>query len=355
MEIPVPMHMADSLLSPTVGLTCSVAAVGMLVYSARKFAAESEHDEKIPLAGVLGAFVFAGQMLNFAVPGTGSSGHIGGGLLLAALLGPYAAFLTIAAVLVIQCLFFQDGGILALGCNVLNLGLWPCLLGLPLFRMLRGAQPPGWRHTLAAVAAVVVSLELGAFGVVVETLLSGRTELPFKAFAPLMAGIHLPIAICEGVLTAGVLRFVERVRPGVAVYMAENVRPPGDQRSARPVLVTLALCALLMAGVFSWFASQKPDGLEWSMGRVSGKEELDRPASGWVARTQQWVAHLAIFPDYDFKKTTHAESAPGATGGVAKSGTSAAGVTGAAATGLLVLCVCGVLWLARRRATFRGT
>jgi cobalt/nickel transport system permease protein len=132
------MHMSDSLLSPAVGLACAAVAAGMVAYSARRFAAEEAHDAKIPLAGVLGAFVFAGQMLNFAVPGTGSSGHIGGGLLLAVLLGPYAAFLTVAAVLVVQCLFFQDGGILALGCNILNLGFWPCLVGLPLYRLLGG-------------------------------------------------------------------------------------------------------------------------------------------------------------------------------------------------------------------------
>ena len=347
------MHMADSLLSPAVGVACAVAAAGVLVYSARNFAAEPEHDAKIPLAGVLGAFVFAGQMLNFAVPGTGSSGHIGGGLLLAALLGPYAAFLTIAAVLVVQCLFFQDGGILALGCNVLNLGLWPCLLGLPLFRMLRGLQTPAWRHTMAAVAAVVVGLELGAFGVVVETLLSGRTELPFKAFAPLMAGIHLPIAICEGVMTAGVLRFVERVRPGVAVYMAENTRGQDGNGAGRAMLVMLALCALLMAGVCSWFASAKPDGLEWSMGKVAGTEELARPAAGWVVRTQQWVSPLALFPDYDFKRPAGAESAPVPAGGAAKPGTSAAGITGALATGLLVAAVCGLLWLFRRQGVAR--
>jgi cobalt/nickel transport system permease protein len=197
------------------------------------------------------------------------------------------------------------------------------------------------------VAAVVVSLELGAFGVVVETVLSGRTDLPFAKFAPLMLGIHLPIAVCEGVLTAGLLRFVARVKPGVPASAPSSPAFAADGR-LRWLLVSLALAALLMAGVGSWFASQKPDGLEWATARVAGTEAPARAASGWLARTQQWVSHLAIFPDYNFKKPAGADSAAAA-GGVAKPGTSAAGVVGALATGLLVAGVCGTLWLLRRR------
>ena len=115
------MHMADALLSPTVG-TVMLTATGLVAaYSARKVQNQLD-DKKIPLMGVLGAFLFAAQMINFAIPGTGSSGHLGGGLLLAILLGPHAAFLTLASVLTIQALFFADGGLLALGCNIFNLG-----------------------------------------------------------------------------------------------------------------------------------------------------------------------------------------------------------------------------------------
>ena len=136
------MHMADALLSPAVGGAMWVAAAGTIAYSARKLSkGESKDlnspksvsfDKKIPLMGVLGAFVFAAQMINFTIPGTGSSGHIGGGILLASLLGPEAGFLTIASVLLIQCLFFADGGLLALGCNMVNMGLFACFIGFPL-------------------------------------------------------------------------------------------------------------------------------------------------------------------------------------------------------------------------------
>src|SRR5512139_172829 len=146
------MHMADALLSPAVGagfLTVSGAALALCARTLRT----ALDDHKVPLMGVLGAFVFAAQMINFTIPGTGSSGHLGGGLLLAILLGPPAAFLTIASVLVVQAFFFADGGLLALGTNVFNLGVFPCFVGLPLFRALAGRRPSPGRMTAAAVAA----------------------------------------------------------------------------------------------------------------------------------------------------------------------------------------------------------
>ncbi|MBW2123959.1 MAG: energy-coupling factor ABC transporter permease, partial [Deltaproteobacteria bacterium] len=111
------MHMADALLSPSVGAAFWVVSGTAVAYSARKLKQEAD-EKKIPLMGILGAFVFAAQMINFTIPGTGSSGHLAGGMILAVLLGPYAGFLTLASVLVVQALFFGDGGILALGCNV---------------------------------------------------------------------------------------------------------------------------------------------------------------------------------------------------------------------------------------------
>ena len=121
------MHMADALISPAVGGTAWAAAAGLIGYSSRKLR-DGMDDRQIPLMAVLGAFIFAAQMINFTIPATGSSGHLGGGLILAILLGPYAGFLTLASVLVIQALFFADGGLLALGCNILNLGFFPCFV-----------------------------------------------------------------------------------------------------------------------------------------------------------------------------------------------------------------------------------
>jgi cobalt/nickel transport system permease protein len=125
------MHMADALVSPAVGGVFWAAAAGTIAFCSARVR-KGLDDRKVPLMGVLGAFVFAAQMINFTIPATGSSGHLGGGLLLAILLGPSAAYLTIASVLMIQSLFFADGGLLALGCNIFNLGVFPAFIAYPL-------------------------------------------------------------------------------------------------------------------------------------------------------------------------------------------------------------------------------
>ena len=122
------MHMADALVAPAVAGTmylCSTAAAGI---SIKKVKLENE-PKKIPVMGVMGAFVFAAQMVNFTIPGTGSSGHLCGGMMMAALLGPWAGFLAMIGVLLIQCLLFADGGILALGCNIWNMAFYGCFVG----------------------------------------------------------------------------------------------------------------------------------------------------------------------------------------------------------------------------------
>ena len=124
------MHMADALVSPAVGGTMWAVTTGLIGFSSAKVNRLAD-DRTIPFMGVLGAFVFAAQMINFAIPGTGSSGHLGGGLLLAILLGPWAALLTLASILTIQALFFADGGILALGCNIFNMGSFPACWPTP--------------------------------------------------------------------------------------------------------------------------------------------------------------------------------------------------------------------------------
>jgi cobalt/nickel transport system permease protein len=126
------MHMADALISPAVGGTMWVLG-GLAVSYSLHYVKKDLDEKKIPLMGVLGAFVFAAQMLNFTIPGTGSSGHICGGLLLASLLGPAAGFTALAVVILIQALLFADGGLLAYGCNIINMGFYTCFLGYPLF------------------------------------------------------------------------------------------------------------------------------------------------------------------------------------------------------------------------------
>src|SRR5512140_3074016 len=155
------MHMADALLSPAVGGTMLAVAAGAIAYCSAKVRKELD-DRKVPLMGVLGAFLFAAQMINFTIPATGSSGHIGGGLLLTILLGPHAAFLTIASVLVVQALFFADGGLLALGCNIFNLGFFPAFIAYPfIYRRMVGGGAGQRRITAAAIITAVAGLLLG--------------------------------------------------------------------------------------------------------------------------------------------------------------------------------------------------
>ena len=117
------MHMVDALVSPAVGTVMYTASAVATLYSVEKVRLESD-PKKVPVMGVMGAFVFAAQMINFTIPGTGSSGHLCGGMMLTALLGPHAAFLAMIAILAIQCLMFADGGLLALGCNVWNMAFY---------------------------------------------------------------------------------------------------------------------------------------------------------------------------------------------------------------------------------------
>jgi cobalt/nickel transport system permease protein len=348
------MHMADALLSPAVGASFWTISGACLGFCARKVR-KTLDDHKVPLMGVLGAFVFAAQMINFTIPGTGSSGHLGGGLLLAILLGPHAAFLTISSVLVVQAFFFADGGLLALGTNVFNLGVFPCFAGLPLFRALAGRNPSASRTTGAAVAAAAVGLELGAMGVVAQTLLSGRSELTLGPFAALMGGIHLPIGIIEGIVTAVVVGYVFRVRPELRAQALGAPAGGGQRLSLRPVVAVLAVAALLAVVVVARFASSRPDGLEWSIARLTGQTRIEAPQQGLPGSLAHLHAKTAALPDYalpakpDVSPAGEAGAALPADG----SGTSLAGALGALLTLGLALCL-GLVFSRRRRGGLPG-
>ena len=290
--------------------------------------------------GVLGAFVFAAQMINFTIPGTGSSGHLGGGLLLAILLGPHAAFLAIASVLGVQALFFADGGLLALGCNIFNMGVFPCFIAYPLiYKKIVGPDPSPGRLLSGSLPAAIVGLQLGALGVVLETAFSGISVLPLPSFLMLMQPIHLAIGIVEGLVTAGVVTFIWNSQPEILKRTAAD--QPLGQLPLGKILAVLILATVVTGGFLAWFASEHPDGLEWSMLHVSGQEELEPPASGIHASLGHLQKKTAIMPDYAFKKKTgdnEAATNQKTAAGRAKLGTSAAGLTG----GLLVM-VLGLL------------
>jgi cobalt/nickel transport system permease protein len=329
------MHMADALISPAVGGTMWAATAGLTMYSARKLK-ENPDEHIVPLMGVLGAFIFAAQMINFTIPATGSSGHLGGGMILAILLGPYAAFLTMASVLTVQALFFADGGLLALGCNIFNLGFFPCFIAYPfIYKKIAGEQPTQGRILLGAMVSAILGLQMGAFGVVVETLFSGISELPFSTFVLLMQPIHLGIGIVEGLVTAAVVSFVWKAHPE-ALAMAKS-SAPAKAHSHKPLLIGLALFAVVAGGMLSWFASTHPDGLEWAIKGVTGKEEVEAPKAGAHGVLASLQEKLAFLPDYDFRKpegepeAKKEESWPDV-----NPGKSLAGVLGAAITLLLV-------------------
>ncbi len=347
------MHMADALLSPAVGGTMWAVSASLLAYSSSRLKSSLD-DRRVPLMGVLAAFVFAAQMINFSIPGTGSSGHLGGGLILAVLLGPHAALLAIASVLSVQALFFADGGLLALGCNIFNMGVISCFVAYPLiFKPLAGDSPNKTKLMTASVIAATLGLQIGAFSVVLETVASGISELPFSSFVLLMQPIHLAIGLVEGVVTAMLLVFLHKTRP----ELFGAVAPGTESRPLRPVVIGLALAALVTAGTLSWFASANPDGLEWAMGKVSGKEELAAPETGIHGALDALQKRTAFLPDYNFKQAEPAKPEAAATGAKPEqkaeawpnvsAGTSFSGLLG----GLMTLCLAGILAFVLRRRT----
>lgn len=345
------MHMADALISPTVGGSMWVVAAGAIALCSGRLKRNLD-DRKIPLMGVLGAFIFAAQMINFTIPGTGCSGHLGGGMILAILLGPAAGFITMASVLTVQALFFADGGLLALGSNIINLGALTCFVAYPLiFRPLAGHDPSRVRLSLACLFSAVIGLQLGSFGVVAETALSGVADLPFTSFLLLMQPIHLLIGVMEGLVTAVVVAFIWKARP--EVLLLNPVSKPSNSFCCKRVLVPLLVVTLLCGGLLSGFASTRPDGLEWAVERAAeheGAVALTTNSSQTIfEQVQSWTAFL---PDYGFPSESVQSIHPLGEGGLPTPTmeTSLSGLIGGMLTLLLVVLGVGFLRLWQRRA-----
>ena len=315
------MHMVDALLSPETGAAMWAASAGAAVYATKKITGSGMSEKKLPVMAVSGAFVFAAQMINFTIPGTGSSGHLCGGMLLTALLGPYASFLTMIGVLLIQCLLFADGGLLALGCNIWNMAFYGCFLGA--FLIWRPVMKKGMSRgkiIIASVVGSVLTLQLGAFSVVLETLASGITELPFSTFAATMQPIHLAIGLGEGLITAAVLLFIYEARP----ELLENAGSSGKNRmSFKGVIGVLCAAAILIGGGISLLASSYPDGLEWSVEQITGETELEAE-NGIYDTASEIQDTAALLPDYSFQDSDSAW------------GTVVSGIVG----GVVVIAVC---------------
>ena len=216
------MHMADALIVPAVAGTMYVASTIAAGVSVREVKLEN-NPKKIPVMGVMGAFVFATQMINFTIPGTGSSGHLCGGMMLSAILGPFAGFLTMIGVLLVQCLFFADGGLLALGCNVWNMAFYGCFVGaLLIWRPMMKKGASRTKIIAASLIGCILTLQMGALSVCLETFASGITELPFTVFLATMQPIHLAIGAVEGLITAAVLVFIYEARPEMLWGVSES-------------------------------------------------------------------------------------------------------------------------------------
>ncbi len=343
------MHMADALLSPAVGATFWAGTIGTIGYASKKLK-DHPDDRKIPLMGVLGAFIFASQMINFTIPGTGSSGHLGGGMILAALLGPHAAFLVMSSVLTVQALFFADGGLMALGCNIWNLGMYPCFVAYPLiYKPLAGDGRSARRILAASLASGIAGLQMGAFSVVLQTLLSGKTALPFATFLLMMQPIHLAIGIVEGFVTAGVINYVKAARPEILAGSA-SATPVGAGISLRNLLIGFLALAVVTGGALSWFASSYPDGLEGAIVNTTGKGELPEQEHGIPAALKSVQEKTAFLPGYGFKRPANEPEAKkeAPSWPAVDAGTSLSGLIG----GVLVLGLAlGIGWLIR---AFRG-
>ena len=308
------MHMADALLAPAVAATMYVASGVTTGFSTRTLRRDEEA-AKLPVMAVTSALVFAGQMVNYTIPGTGSSGHMCGGMMLTALLGPQAGFLSMLVILAIQALFFADGGLMALGANVWNMAFYGCFVGYYLIwrPMMKGSRLSGKvKILIASILGCVVTLQLGAFSVVLETSLSGITELPFKAFVGLMQPIHLAIGLIEGIVTAAVLIFIYEIRPELLQDMNKEDAATGNKCTLKTTIVILAIVVAVVGGGASLLASSNPDGLEWSM---FGNEEagysanmgLDEEAYGIESSASNVAASIqektAFLPDYAFKNS----------------------------------------------------
>ena len=244
------MHIPDGFVSvPVAGATGLASVVALFI--AFKRSQEAFGIRRAPILGLTTAFIFAAQMINFPVAG-GTSGHLLGGTLAAIVLGsPWAGTLCFATVLIIQAVLFADGGITALGANILNMavvGVWVgWVLTQTLQRLFGGSKG---RLPLAAGIAAGVSVVVAAVVCAIELALSGTA--PVAIVLPAMTGVHILIGIGEGIITGGVLTYLATARPDLL---------PGEQQEFRGWSVPI-VTIFLIAGVLSLFASAWPDGLE---------------------------------------------------------------------------------------------
>lgn len=337
------MHVPDGFIDAPVSIAAGVAAAGAVAVSLR--GARRELDERTaPLAGLVAAFIFAVQMLNFPVA-AGTSGHLLGGALAAILVGPYTGVLCVSVVLLMQGLLFADGGLTALGVNIVTMGVVTVVVAYALFRGLVKVLPDSRRSiTVAAFAGALLSVPASAAFFTLLFALGGTTDVPLGKVFAAMVGVHVLIGIGEALITAATVGAVIAVRPDlvhgarglsaplklrvggelVDAPAAAPAAAPAGARSTKPVWITGLVTALALAGIVSFYASSSPDGLE----KVAADNGIDQ-------KVTEHAAAGSPLADYGVKDVSDARLSGGL-----------AGVIGVGAT---VLVGTGVFWTVRRR------
>ncbi|MEU0049306.1 energy-coupling factor ABC transporter permease [Streptomyces sp. NPDC006184] len=285
------MHVPDGFIDAPTSAVTAVVAAGALAVSLR--GARRELDERTaPLAGLVAAFIFAVQMLNFPVAG-GTSGHLLGGALAAILVGPYTAVLCVSVVLLMQGVLFADGGLTALGVNITDMAIVTTVVSYAVFRGLLAVLPRKRRSvTVASFVAALVSVPAAAVAFTLIYAVGGTTDVSLAKVATAMIGVHVLIGIGEAVITALTVGAVIAVRPdlvhgarglhqrlrlrvdGVLVDAPAPAAPVAARTSRRTLWVTGLVTSLVLAGFVSFYASASPDGLE----KVAHDKGIDRKA-----------------------------------------------------------------------------
>ena len=269
---PAPLHIPDGFLTLVVSLVCwAITALTLSVAISRTNKALGE--KQVPLMGVMAAFIFAAQMINFPVAG-GTSGHLLGGALAAIMLGPWAAMLVMTAVIAVQALLFQDGGLLVMGANILNMGLITCIIGYGLYRSVSG----GSRILKLSVAGIAawLSVMAGALFTSLQLWLSGTSQL--QVVIPAMLFVHALIGLGEAVVTVAALSFVLQARPDL---LGEN----SESAKGSKGWIIAGLAISLVVVLLSPFASADPDGLNRvaeDLGFINAATSGTGPLTGYV-------------------------------------------------------------------------
>ncbi len=341
--------MPDGFLNAPTSAVAGVVAAGAIAVGLR--GARRELDERTaPLAGLVAAFVFAAQMINFPVA-AGTSGHLLGGALAAILVGPCTGILCISVVLLVQGLLFADGGLTALGVNITLMAVVTAVVAYAVFRGLVKLLPRGRRTvTAASFVAALVSVPASALAFTLLYAAGGTTDVAIGKVATAMVGVHVLIGIGEAVITALTVGAVIAVRPDL-VHGARDLRQPlrlrvngelvdvpdapkdpepesapATARSHRPLWITGLITSLVLAGFVSFYASADPDGLE----RVAQDHGIDK--------TEKEHAYAdSPLADYGVKDVANERLSGGL-----------AGVIG---VGVTVAAGSGVFWVVRRRRT----